>query len=176
MGKLHHYISLIVFATALMVGVQFPNFIDQYVKRVDAHFQEAQVNIDGFLVVAKQFHNGSIERMIDSHKQSTDPAFRAEAQPIQAMYERKVELQAEREALQAPLWQQARHILLSRNTELLDETWQNYSSSLPLNTDAIVCGLAFGVVASIALEFLLSLLAAITGVSRGGTSHRHTAS
>jgi hypothetical protein len=173
MSKMHHYFSLVVFTAAVMVGIQLPNFVDQYVKRVDAHYQEAETNIAGFVAVAEQFHNGSLESLIENHHRSSDPVFRAEAEPVKAMYDRKVQLQAEHEALQGPLWQQARHIVLHPKTQMLEETWRRYTASLPLTLEAVFCGLLFGTVASLVLETMLAVFLAITGIRRRSERWRY---
>ena len=60
MSKFHHYTSMVVFFLALMAGIQGPNFVDQYVKRVDAHYQEVLGNTEQFVDVANRFHNGQL--------------------------------------------------------------------------------------------------------------------
>jgi hypothetical protein len=173
MSKTHHYFSLVLFTAAVMVGIQLPNFVDQYVKRVDAHYHEAETNIAGFVAVARQFHNGSLERLIENHHNSSDPVFQAEAAPVQAMYDRKVQLQVEHAALQGPLWQQVKHIALHGNKQMLEETWRRYTASLPLTLEAVVCGLLFGVVVSLALELMLAVFLGITGIRRRSERWRY---
>jgi len=156
MSKVHHYTSMVVFFLALMAGIQGPNFVDQYVKRVDAHYQEVLGNAKKFVEVANRYHNGSMESLIDSHKTNADPAFRAEAEPIKVLYERRVHFEAEKQALQGPLWSQALHIIQAKDEELLRETYANYTANVPLNTDAALSGVLAGIVASIMLEIILS--------------------
>ena len=45
---LRAYLRLVVFALGLLVGVQVPGFVDQYAKRVSAHYIEASKNFAGF--------------------------------------------------------------------------------------------------------------------------------
>ncbi len=156
MSKLHHYTSMVVFFLALMAGIQAPNFVDQYVKRVDAHYQEVLGNTEQFIEVANRYHKGSIAALIESHKTNSDPAFRAEARPIQVLYERRVHLEMEKQALQGPLWSQALHIAQSRNEELLRETYDNYTANIPLNVDAALSGILAGIGASILFEIILA--------------------
>jgi len=55
------YLRLIVFAIGLLVGVQVPGFVDQYVKRVSAHQIEAAKNFSGFQDTANRNFGGDVE-------------------------------------------------------------------------------------------------------------------
>jgi len=148
---------MMVFAAALMLGVQVPNFVDQYVKRVDAHLKEAQTGFEEFLKIARHSHKGSVEDLIKKHENSTDPTFRAEAGPIKKNYLRLRLLENEMKSLQGSFWSQSLHIILHANQELFSDTYNNFSANLPLNSYAAICGLLFGLLASLILEMFWSL-------------------
>jgi len=157
MSKLHHYISMMVFAAALMLGVQVPNFVDQYVKRVDAHLKEARTGFEEFLKIARHSHKGSVEDLIKKHENSTDPTFKAEAAPLKKNYLRLKLLESEMLSLQGSFWSQSLHIILHANREILSDTYNHFSANLPLNSYAAICGLLFGLLASLLLEMFWSL-------------------
>jgi hypothetical protein len=159
MGKLQHYLSLVLFAAALMLGVQIPNFIDQYVKRVDAHYQEAKINFQLYQQIADIYHQGSVEELIVKHHQSDDTTFRAEAEVIEKSYQRLNFLASESAALRGHQLQKLQHILLHGDRTLLLETQLNYSANVPLNFTAGSFGLAAGVLISLIYELVCWLLA-----------------
>jgi len=45
MKVLYRYFLILIACTAILFGVQIPNFVDQYEKRLDAHFLEVQNNL-----------------------------------------------------------------------------------------------------------------------------------
>jgi hypothetical protein len=45
---LRAYLRLVLFALGLLIGVQAPGFVDQYSKRVSAHYIEVTKNFAGF--------------------------------------------------------------------------------------------------------------------------------
>jgi len=152
MSKIHHYASMLIFTAALMFGVQVPNFVDQYVKRMEAHLNESRIQFDEYLKIAKGISGGTIEDLISKHEQSLDPTFRAEAEPLRKIVQRKKFYEAEIDALQGSFWSKAAHILTSSDSEILKDTYNSYTANLPLNTDAAICGLSFGLLASLVLE------------------------
>lgn len=154
----HHYSSMILFVAAVMVGVQVPNFVDQYVKRVDAHFIEAKANFHVYKGVANRLHDGSIEELADRYRASSDPSVQAGAEAIEQSLARVHALDDERMALQGNLWQQLIAMAKTRNWRLLKDTYRSYSAGVPLNLEAGICGLLAGVLACVFFELVLSFL------------------
>jgi hypothetical protein len=140
-----------------MLGVQLPNFVDQYEKRVDAHLKEVQVNFSEYQQIAKRYHNGSIEALVKEHENSNVASFRSEAVSIRNIHQRKLHFEAEQKALAGAFWTQALHVIFRSDSEILNETFKNYSVNIPLNTAAIVSGLTLGLVSGLLLELLLYL-------------------
>jgi hypothetical protein len=147
---------MLIFTAALMLGVQLPNFVDQYVKRIEAHLKEAQIQYNEYLKIAQRFPEGTIERLIEKHEQSQDLTFRAEAEPLKNTVQRKNFYESEINALQGSFWSQTWHILSSPDQEIIKDTYYSYTANLPLNSDAAICGLTFGLLASLILEFFWS--------------------
>lgn len=148
---------MLIFTAALMFGVQLPNFVDQYVKRMEAHLNEARIQYNEYLKIAQRIPEGTIEALISKHEQSQDPTFRAEAEPLKKNVQRKQFYESEINALQGSFWSQAAHIITSADSEILKDTYNSYTANLPLNTDAVICGLLFGLLASLVLETFWSM-------------------
>jgi hypothetical protein len=168
-----HYITLIIFAVGLLAGVQLPNFVDQYEKRVDAHYAEAYQDLSGFQKIADLFHHGDIRDLIKKHESSPDPTYRAEAGPIQAIYQRKLRFEKEITALHTSFVGKVAHILIAGDVSIINETYENYSANLPLNTSAVACALIVAVTACLVLEFGIVVCRA---VARAARRRRSTAS
>jgi hypothetical protein len=157
MSLITRLLFLALAAGALLIGVQLPNFVDQYGKRLDAHFIEVQTNLKPFQDIADQFHGGSMEALIAKHEQSTDETFHAEGEAIRKMYRRFQRFANEKDQLNVELPWQLAFIATRADRELVDETRRNYSFALLLNRQAVISGL----VVMAAVVLLLELLAGI---------------
>jgi len=163
---LRAYLRLAVFALGLLAGVQVPGFVDQYAKRVDAHYIEASRDFAGFQRTADQYFAGSVEALLAHHRASNDAVFRDEAKTIASLYARLQMLAAELQALSGGVLARIAHVALKPNHELLDETLAAYSYTVPLNLAAILCGVSVGLLFALLVESLaLGLAALIAGLA-----------
>lgn len=149
------YLRLIVFTIGLLVGVQLPGFVDQYVKRVGAHQSEAAKDFSGFQQTADKYFGGDVQALIAHHAADADAAFKDEAVDIRALYDRLTALTAELAALRGSFPSQLLHVLFRANPEILAETRAAYSYTVPLNPSAVVCGVALGACAALLIETVL---------------------
>jgi hypothetical protein len=168
---LRDYARLVIFSLGLLVGVQVPGFVDQYAKRVSAHYVEAQRNFSGFRATANQYFNGSVAALISHHLSSNDRVFVDEAKTIQALQDRLAALAAEVGALEGPLVKQIIHVATSADREILSETTTAYSYTVPLAPAAIVCGVTAGFAAALFVEALLIGILRLLSILWHGT-HR----
>ncbi len=153
------YIRLMVFAAGLLAGVQLPGFVDQYAKRVDAHYQEAKHNFAGFQQTADRHFGGDVEAMIQHHLNSGDVVFQEDGDSIRSIWQRVQLLAAEQAAMQQAFLPRAVHALFSANDELLAETRLNYTYVVPLNQDAVLSGIGIGLITALLIELLIMGLA-----------------
>jgi hypothetical protein len=160
---LRAYLRLILFALGLLIGIQAPGFVDQYSKRVSAHYIEAQKNFAGFQRTANLYFGGSIEALIAHHESSSDAVFKDEAKNVAAIYVRLKKLALEANAMNRPLYSRIFHVAFYPDEEILNETMAAYSYTVPLNQDAIVCGL---IAASLLAILVESMLIGILGLGR----------
>ncbi|MCG8382286.1 MAG: DUF2937 family protein [Gammaproteobacteria bacterium] len=152
------YFRLVFFAASLLVGVQIPNIIDQYEKRVDAHLTEATENLTGFQETANEFFSGNLETLIKHYQQSQDPVIRRDAESLDQIYQRTRNFQAEQAALQQSWYRVIIHLVFNRNEALFAETLRAYTYNVPLNQQAITWGVATGFTLTLICELVLMLL------------------
>jgi hypothetical protein len=155
-------LMLAVAAGALLVGIQIPNFVDQYAKRLDAHYIEVQTNLRAFQEIADQFHAGSIEALIRKHRQSDDLTFRAEGEAIEKMVRRLQHFEWEKRAMQAPLPQQVMFLVARADPDLVEETRRNYSFGLLLDHTAVLAGVVCMLIVVVVLEIFAWLVRSLT--------------
>ncbi len=153
---LRGYLRLVVFAVGLLAGVQVPGFIDQYAKRVSAHYIEAKQNFAGFQQSADQYFNGDIGALVAHHLASPDAVFKGEAKTIEALFARIRTLAAELDAMNASSVARLVHIVVNPNREILQETVAAYAYTVPLSPGAILYGVSTGLVLSLTLELVLT--------------------
>lgn len=154
----HRYLMIIVACIALLTGLQLPNLADQYEKRVDAHLREVTINFQPFQEIANKYFNGSIEKLIELHRQSGQQPFQDEGAAIEKMYQRKLRFEAEMAALKTSLPYRIVHILFNGDQEMMNETLAQYSYTVPLNQDALMVGAAIAAAVMLALELLLAVV------------------
>ncbi|MBA2690743.1 MAG: DUF2937 family protein [Burkholderiales bacterium] len=158
MSVIYRYFLILAACTSLLVGIQIPSFVDQYEKRLDAHFIEAQNNLRGYREIADKYHGGSIEALITKHEQSADPTFREEAKPIKNIYQRYLRFSDQKRSLESELVGKAAFIVMHGDEELINETYSNYSFTIPLTRLAVLSGFFTAALVVLVIELLRLLL------------------
>ncbi|MDO8925520.1 MAG: DUF2937 family protein [Sideroxyarcus sp.] len=154
---LHRYLMIIVACISLLIGLQVPNFVDQYQKRVDAHLREVSINLQPFQDIANKYFAGDMSKLIALHRNSIEKPFQEEGAAIEKMVQRKLRFETDMAALQTSLPQKALHVLLHGDRELLDEALGQYSYAVPLSQDALIFGAGVALIILLAVELLLAL-------------------
>ena len=158
MSVLLRYFMIVVACAALLAGMQLPGFADQYTKRIDAHLREVTVNFLPYQEIANANTQGSIEALIELHRKSEVKVFQAEAGPIERMYKRKRRFEAEAQAMKTGLPERLIHIAFQADREILGETVDQFSATVPLNQDALVMGAGAALTLLLLIELVLQLL------------------
>ena len=159
---LYRYLMIIVACVALLLGLQVPNFIDQYQKRLDAHLREVTVNLQPFQTIADKYFAGDMTKLIALHRESGERPFQEEGSAIEQMVQRKLRFEAELAALQASLPIKAFRVLFNGDREMIDETLGQFSYNIPMTQDALLFGAGFAFSLLLALEALLALARRLT--------------
>lgn len=154
MKVLYRYFLILVACAAVLFGIQVPNFVDQYEKRLDAHFIEVEDNLRGYQEIADRHYDGSIAALIKKHEKSEDRATREEGRPIRRMYERYQKFRDEKTSLDTDLARKITLILIRGERGLIHETYANYSFTVPLNRDAVLSGAVSAAFVLVVMELL----------------------
>ena len=164
MRLLKEYTIRLLFTAGILFGVQVPNFIDQYTQKVSAHYLEATENFSGFQATADKFHGGSVKALIERHENSNDPVFQSEAGPIKKLHSRIQAFSLELKALNTNLFGKIFHVAFKSDRSVFKETVSEYSATVPLNTDAIICGLLLGLVSALMCDIFFFMLKLVFGL------------
>ena len=146
------YLRLVVFAAGLLIGVQVPGFIDQYSKRVNAHYLEAEKNFSFFQQTADRYFEGNVTALIQHYDASEDPVFQDDAESVQGIFSRVQRLSAEAAAMSQQWYKRAAHVLWEPHPEIIKETFAAYSYTVPLEPKAIAWGVGVGLTVALLLE------------------------
>lgn len=157
MSILYRYLIVIVACISMLVGLQIPNFVDQYQKRVDAHLREVTINLQSFQEIADKYFGGDLNKLIELNLQSEAKPLQEEGMAIDKMVKRKLRFEADMAALQTSLTMKAMHILLNGDREIINEVRGQYIYSVPLNQDALVFGAGVAIVILMLVELLFAL-------------------
>jgi len=155
---LYRYLFVVVACISLLIGLQIPNFVDQYQKRVDAHLREVTINLQPFQEIANKYFGGDLGKLIALHRSSDAKPFQEEGAAIEKMVQRKLRFEADLAALQTSLPLKAWHVLLHGDREMIDEALEQYSYAVPLNQDALIFGAGVALTILLLLELLLALI------------------
>lgn len=153
---LYRYLMILVACVAMLIGLQVPNFVDQYQKRVDAHLREVRVNLQPFLDVATKYFGGDINKLIELHRNSAEKPFQEEGAAIAKMVQRKLRFEADLAALNTNLFLRTLHVVLHADREILDEALAQYSYAVPLDRDALIFGAAFALFLLLSVELFFA--------------------
>jgi hypothetical protein len=154
---LYRYLIVVVACISLLAGLQIPNFVDQYQKRVDAHLREVTINLQPFQEIANKYFGGDLNKLIELHRNSEAKPFQEEGAAIAQMAQRKLRFEADMAALQTNLPLKALHIMLNGDREILDEAMAQYSYAVPLNQEALLFGAGVAIVILLLAEMLFAL-------------------
>jgi len=158
MSILYRYLIVIVACISLLLGLQIPNFVDQYQKRVDAHLREVTVNLQPFQEISDKYFGGDLTQLIELNVKSEAKPLQEEGLAIKQMALRKLHFEAELAALQTSLPMKALHVLFHGDQVILDETLEQYSYAVPLNQDAVLFGSIVAIATLIFAEVLFALI------------------
>lgn len=167
MGLLTRTLLVIAGCLAVLVGVQVPGFVDQYVKRVDARLAEAELLYQPFVDLAGRRHGGSVDTLIAHHLQSDDPTFHEEGEIIAGMRDRVQYLSQHAQALDVPLHRQLAYLARHSDPALVNETRADYTFAIQLDKSS----LASAAVALVAVLIPLELLGALFRLARPRRTH-----
>lgn len=159
------YVRLIVFAVAVLIGVQVPGFIAQYQAIVNAHLLEAEQNLLGFQQTANRHFGGDIGKLFEHYRASNDAVFIDDATNIQSIFDR-VNMLSQESAMfkQHPLTVGAK-VALRFNQPLFTETVNAYQWVVPLHPNAVFWGLGLALIIVLLVDsFFWGVRALIKGI------------
>ena len=148
-----------VFAAGFIAGMQFPAFVDQYAKRVNAHYLESKLNFKGFQLIADQFFGGDVYALIAKHESSDDKVFFREGAVIRKNYERMLYLERHDMELKKGVIAGIKEFLFYADKQIFSEIYYGFSPVLALNLISVFSGIVSGFILWILFYVLFKITA-----------------
>ena len=158
MQLIQRYSLKLIFAFTLLLGLQLPNFLQQYEHRLDAHFLEVQSQLQQYQDLADLYFSGNLQALITKHKHSDVLLFRKEALIIAKLANRFDLLQDKKRALQGALPARLYFLVGEINHPLFLETKKNYNAEVVLSQDSIILGLCCALFSTLFFEGLFLII------------------
>lgn len=157
LSVIKRYSLQLVFTISLLLGLQLPNFLQQYELRLQGHFAEAKMQLGKFQSLADQYFQGDLQALIAQHKSSDVRVFKDEALLIESHYLRVQQLQQQIDILDQPIWYRLWSLSQQIKQPIVKEAWFGYQANIILNQQAILVGVVVAVLMMLCLEMLLGL-------------------
>lgn len=146
----------IVLLAAFLVAGCVPAFIAQYRQRLGGALDQVTKDLAPFREIAKQFHGGKLEKLIEHHQFSPDATFQAEGNAIQAMVRSMDRLRDAVQALETDLIHQVLALVNRGDPQIAKATWAAYEPAMSFSLEGLL--FAGGVAVSVWLVFILCWL------------------
>jgi hypothetical protein len=144
------------FTVTFIVGVQLPEFMQQYQQRLAGHLNEAQLQLAQFEVIAQQHFEGSLITMITRYKGNSEASISSTGELIERLSARVEYLSSHLEQINttdylSSLYQLIWHL----DKQIAAGTAESFSMAIPLELNAIATGTTLAITALIVKELLV---------------------
>jgi hypothetical protein len=150
MGLIRGVLDRLVLVAAILAGGCVPSFMAQYRQRLGGRLDQVTRDLLPFEQIAQRDFGGSIDALIQHHRDSLDHAFQLEGAAIQQMLETAARLREAVAALDTNVYGQFAWLARHADPNLVHATWSAWRPSFDLSLD----GLSFAFVAGLALWVL----------------------
>lgn len=144
------------FTVTFILGVQLPEFMQQYQQRLAGHLNEAQLQLEQFETIAQQHFDGNLITMITRYKNNSEAAIVSTGELIERLSVRVQYLKSHLEEITASdylssIYQFIWHL----DRQIAAGTAEDFSMAIPLELHAIATGASFAIGALIIKELIL---------------------
>lgn len=152
------YVRIGLFVIGVLVGLQFPMFVDQYGKSLHSHYIESSNSIGEFQEDANRFFAGDMGKLIEYYKENGDPVFYEGGESIESIYHRYVALDRAFKQFQIGSVNAYQQAFFTPIADVREEVWENYDFATKLSPSAMTIGLGVGAAFASFLEVGMKLL------------------
>lgn len=130
-----------IFTLAFIIGVQFPEFIQQYSQRLSGHLNEALQQLDQFQLIANRHFQGRLADMIQKYSSNIEPSISETGALIVDTSNRVTSLQSHLVNIeQADYFKRLYAFITQYDLPMAQATLQQYKLAIPLDMLALLSG------------------------------------
>jgi len=146
LALINNIIDRCFFTVTFIIGVQLPEFIQQYQQRLTGHLGEAQSQLDQFTIIAQQHFDGSLVAMITSYKDNNEPS------SVDYLSSHLAQI------TQADYLHSVYQFIWHLDQQIASGTAEHFSMAIPLELNAIATGGTLAIGALILKELTVYLV------------------
>ncbi len=151
----------VLFAAALLLFMQIPQFIDHYTQRYAGYHQALVDSLAEHQHNANLHYGGDLRALVDDLRSSERPGIQEIGAKLERDRQREAQMAAGLVILrEGSLWAKLRFLSTDLDQPLAQGTLQDFKPGLPLTMDSLLCGLTGAILLSALFNGLLWLLGA----------------
>ncbi|XPF94709.1 DUF2937 family protein [Colwellia sp. RE-S-Sl-9] len=132
-----------LFTLTFIVGVQFPEFIQQYSQRLSGHLNEALLQLNEYQLIANRHFDGNLKTMIEKYLLNSEPSIKETGEIIMNTSTRASDLQAHLFNIQETDYiKRVYYFITEFDESMVQATFQQYQLAIPLSLPALSTGVA----------------------------------
>ena len=148
-------IDRVIFTLSFIVGVQAPEFIQQYTQRLSGHLDEAKFHLSQFQTIADMQFKGDLTTLITRYQTNNDIAIQETGKVVNNTIERISSFEAQISQLQQNDYLNRLYYFASEvDIPMAKSTLESFKLAIPLEPEALITGGIF----AFTLVLLLSAL------------------
>lgn len=135
-----------LFTLCFIVGVQIPEFINQYIQRLSGHLDEARFQLHQFQIIADNHFQGKLEIMIARYRENLEPSILQTADVIANTTERVANFESHLQKIQQGDYIERLYtFIIEYDVEMAYATLQQFKMAIPLDVFALATGAGFAI-------------------------------
>jgi hypothetical protein len=156
---INNIIDRCFFTLSFIVGIQLPEFIQQYIQRLSGHLNEAQFQLQEFQKIAEQHYQGSLATMVIKYKENTEPSIQSTAELIELLGTRINSYQLHlQQVSETDYINKLYQFITNLDIAIAQATAKSFVLAIPLSVDALATGATIAIVLLIIKELSLFLI------------------
>lgn len=156
---INNIIDRCFFTAIFILGVQLPEFMQQYQQRLAGHLAEAQSQLNQFEIIAQQHFDGSIITMVTRYKDNSEAAIASTGELIERLSLRVEYLSTHlAQITQSDYLHNVYLFIWHLDNEIARGTAEHFSMAIPLELNAIATGGTLAITALILKAICVNLI------------------
>ena len=156
LGLINNIIDRCFFTVTFILGVQLPEFIQQYQQRLAGHLLEAKSQLAQFNVIAEQHFDGNLLTMITSYKGNSESSIISTGELIERLSVRVDYLSSHLEQItRSEYLNRVYQFIFNIDQQIANGTVKSFSMAIPLELHAIATGATLAITALLLKELTI---------------------